>query len=138
MEQIVDSRFGLPYRVHTNFELGLMLAGKKPLAVFTDWQEHVHPVLARYMRMFDRHVAAGTFVKHTHVTPPDPETGHPGNWMALYAHPDEAWRFDALIDLRNVALQRKWTADDERRFGHLLGYEDWQNDAWLERNPIGA
>jgi len=28
----------LPYILHTNRELGLMLAGKKPLAVFVDGQ----------------------------------------------------------------------------------------------------
>jgi hypothetical protein len=30
-----------------------------------------------------------------------------------------------------VKEPRAWSDDCERRFGELLGYEDWQNDYWL-------
>lgn len=135
-EQIVDRRFNLPYRVHTNFELGLMLTGIKPLAVFYDWSDQVHPVVQRYMRMFDRHVAAGRFVKREHIRPPE-KAGDPGSWMVLYARPDEAWRIDRMIELKRAMFERAWTLEDERAEGFLLGYEDWQNELWLSRKPHG-
>jgi len=135
-DQIVDRRFDLPYSVHTNFELGLMLAGKKPLAVFTDWSEALHPVVNRYMRMFDRHVAIGTFVKRKEIRAPQ-SSRDPGSWMVLYALRNEAWRIDKMIELERVMFERAWTLEDERLHGELLGYEDWQNDIWLSRRTHG-
>ena len=47
----------LPYLVHTNRELGLMLAGEKPMASFVDGRGCFPEVVERYLRLFDRHVA---------------------------------------------------------------------------------
>jgi hypothetical protein len=44
----------LPYLLHTNRELGLMLRGIKPLAYFADVAGREPDYLARYWRMFDR------------------------------------------------------------------------------------
>ena len=49
----------LPYLVHTNRELGLMLRGIKPLAYFMDIIGQEPDICIRYWRMFDRHVAVG-------------------------------------------------------------------------------
>jgi hypothetical protein len=49
----------LPYLVHTNSELGLMLKGTKLLAYFMEVVGREPDVCTRYWRMFDRHVAAG-------------------------------------------------------------------------------
>lgn len=134
--QIVDHRFDLPYLVHTNFELGLMLDGKKPLAVFNDWSDHIHPVLARYLRMFDRHVAAGTFVKRKETRAPQ-SNDDPGSWIVLYAQKNEGWRIEKMIELMRAMHEGRWTREDERLEGVLLGYEDWQNEIWLSRGPHG-
>ena len=134
-EPIVDSRFGLPYRVHTNFELGMMLRGEKPLTVFYDWEDAIHPAVKRYIRMFDRHVAAGRFVRRDVMTPRDDALNVPGGWMVLFALPNEAWRIEAMIDLKKSLGPVDWSAAHERREGELLGYEDWQNDIWLARKP---
>lgn len=119
----------LPYRVHTNRELGMMLRGEKPLAVFYDGVGFFPAVVERYLRMFDRHAAAGRFVKREYVV----RDGHVrGTHSILYALADEAWRIDAMIELRLIMLER-WSAELERREGELLGYADWQNDIWISR-----
>ncbi len=53
----------LPYLVHTNRELGLMLAGIKPMAMFYSMDGDDPDCLRRYLRMFDRHVAEGRMTK---------------------------------------------------------------------------
>ncbi|MDP2763941.1 MAG: hypothetical protein Q8O54_03790 [Brevundimonas sp.] len=132
-----DDRFDLPYRVHTNFELGMMLRGEKPLAVFSDWEGAIHPIIQRYFRMFDRHVAAGRFIRRDHATPRNDKLGLPGRRMVLFALPEESWRIDAMIDLKGSLVPGGWKAEHERNEGTLLGYKDWQNDVWLARNPHG-
>lgn len=136
-QPVVDDRFDLPYRVHTNFELGMMLRGEKPLAVFCDWEGAIQPALQRYLRMFDRHVAAGKFIRRDHSTPGNDEFSIPGRWMVLFALPEEGWRIDAMIDLKRTLVLGGWTAEHERREGTLLGYEDWQNEIWLARQSRG-
>ena len=48
-----------------------------------------------------------------------------------YTLPGHEWRVKALHELFDSP--GPWTAIHERRQGELLGYEDWQNDIWLER-----
>lgn len=115
----------LPYLVHTNRELGLMLRGEKPLARFARELSAPVPVLERYFRMFDRHVAEGRFVKRTVM--PYPKAPFQSVYYAL---PGEEWRIDAMIELLSGD---GWTLADERREGELLGYSDWQNNIWIER-----
>jgi hypothetical protein len=116
----------LGYELHTNRELGMMLKGTKPMAVFCDGRGHFPPVVLRYLRMFDRHVASGTFVKRVHMEMFEQTDLE----VILYAIPDEAWRIDAMIALRSNA---NWTAEHERREGTLLGYTDAQNEIWIAK-----
>lgn len=116
----------LPYPVHTNRELGFMLRGTKPLSVFVDGKDRFPAAVCRYLRLFDRHVAAGRLVRHDHVSETDWGTRH----HILYALPGEEWRFQAMLDL--VLCEDPWSAAKERRQGELLGYADWMNDYWLE------
>ena len=120
-----------PYNLHTNRELGLMLAGKKPLAVFSDGADCFPDVVNRYLRMFNAHVAAGRMVRRDHFSPPSEHrvfTLH----TVLFALPGEEWRIDAMIDLRESGT---WSRDHERREGELLGYDDWMNDYHLAQLP---
>lgn len=115
----------LPYKLHTNRELGLMLAGTKPLAMFVDGEGRFPEVLLRYFRLFDRHVASGCLIRRDHFSRWSPAyVSH----RVLFALPSEAWRIDAMIELKESP---DWTPDHERREGELLGYEDWMNDHWL-------
>ena len=130
-----DALRELPYLVHTNRELGLMLRGIKPLAIFSDVVGNEPDCVTRYHRMFGRHVSEGRFNRRTLERPV------PGrqNWRSrqvFYTLPREDWRVDEMLELKNY--HGRWTNEHERRFGSLLGYEDWQNDIWLERYPVRA
>jgi hypothetical protein len=122
----------LPYLVHTNRELGLMLGGIKPLAYFSDTVGREPDICVRYWRMFDRHVAAGRLIKRQ-VVEPWPGLPHMEYFRLFYALPGQEWRIDAMLVLLNEP--GPWSDDRERRFGGLLGYEDWQNDYWLKQFP---
>jgi len=132
----------LPYRVHTGRELALMLAGTKPLAAFIDDFPSLHGLYVIPEREFEPHVAAGRIVKREDITAPGP--GAPvgrgqrlGTRRVLYALPCEAWRIDAYLLLWKTAEKSGWNAGFERMEGSLLGYEDWQNDYYVEhRYPV--
>ena len=115
----------LPYLVHTNLELGLMLRGSKPMAMFTEEYERTPECVSRYLRMFDRHVEGGRFVRREHSAG---SANHRFRYI-FYALPGEEWRIEKMISLKD-SLGR-WNADCEREEGHLLGYEDWMNDFWI-------
>lgn len=125
----------LPYLVHTNRELGLMLRGIKPLAYFADVVGHEPEVCLRYWRMFDRHVAAGSLIKRDVFS----ALGERSKLILrrrFYTLPGHEWRIDAMLRLLDAASP--WCDDHERRFGELLGYQDWQNDFWLEHRRLRA
>ena len=115
----------LPYVVHTNRELGLMLRGTKPLAYFLNVVASEFDVNIRYWRMFDRHVAAGRLIKRE-VFDVFANLEHR---RLFYALPGHEWRIDAMLTLINEL--EAWSDDHERRFSELLGYESWQIDHWL-------
>ncbi len=118
----------LPYRLHTGRELRLMLAGVKPLAVFSDVLEDDPSPWCFPEDVFDPHVHDGTFVKRDIV-----ELGDEAVRVLLYALAAEAWRIDAYVMLRQVALREGWNDALRRMEGELLGYASWQNDVHLER-----
>ena len=110
----------------------MMLRGTKPLAVFSEVDGAFVEPLARYLRLFGRHVEAGRLLRKLHI-----ERCHTAGLdgrelhVVLFALPAERWRIEAMIDLRRRLCA--WTADDERTEGSLLGYSDWQNDLWLAK-----
>jgi hypothetical protein len=125
----------LPYELHTNRELELMLAGTKPVAYFYDVSpaepsEEIIPEQA-----FAPFVMSGTFIRREWLQPlpgPPPPSAPEirGTRYVFFALPAEEWRIDELIALKNDASAR-WSEAKERREGSLLGYEEWQNDAWI-------
>lgn len=126
----------VPYLVHTEFELALMLEGRKPLAVFSD--AYPSEWFDDYVSRFDPFVAAGRFVRRV-VTRPFPKAHHmpdgrifEGIREVYVAAPGEEWRIDAFMLLRDVGAKSGWNAALERYEGSLLGYEDWQNDWWIQ------
>jgi hypothetical protein len=124
------SKEALGYQLHTNRELGMMLRGEKPLALFSDWPSRFPDVVSRYLRMFDRHVSARRFVKREYL-----ESCRDSRWLhvVLYALPAEEWRIDRMIELRFQLSS--WTPQLERQEGRLLGYSEEQNDMWMARRP---
>jgi len=128
----------LPYPAHTGRELDLMLRGTKPLACFTG-RYPVNPDVEEIPeRLFDPYVAAGKFAKRECVVPLDcPVTDHHGpvrgTRMVLYALPHQRWRIEAMLYLLDAGAKSGWSEGMERLQGMLLGYENWQNDIFIER-----
>lgn len=117
----------LPYVLHTNRELGLMLSNQKPLAHFADREGHFPECVKRYLRCFDRQVAVGRLVRRDYVDPPNHWRAYPVHRI-LFALPGEEWRFEEMIQLMKSPT---WGIEQERREGELLGYQDWMNDHFL-------
>ncbi len=125
----------IPYLIHTNFELALMLDGRKPLAVFgdvypSDWFDEL-------LEPFEPYVASGQILRRIIDTPVSAlkqrHADLDGMRDVLFALPDQAWRIDAYVnDILNRT--RDWDEDLERLQGVLLGYEDWQNDWWIAQH----
>jgi hypothetical protein len=125
----------LPYQVHTNRELLLMLAGTKPLAVFTGSFPDVDPIELPE-KPYQVHVDFGRIIKREQILPPDEKSPKRkdvrlGIRRLLYALPNEQWRIDAYLLLLKTAEKAGWNEGFERMEGSLLGYEDWQNDAYI-------
>jgi hypothetical protein len=121
----------LPYKVHTNRELSLMLKGSKPLAVFFDVCSGGSEVSFEE-QWFEPYVAAGRFIKRVQrgVRIKGSDWEH---CRVLFAQPGEEWRIDAYLLMKKVAEHSGWNEALERMEGSLLGYEDWQNDVFIER-----
>jgi hypothetical protein len=106
-----------PYLVHTGYELPLMLEGRKPLAAITvsfQW-------IVQELGPFESFVKKGRLRKHVFEQ---------NDFQEVYfTLPGEEWRVDAY---RGLLAAPGWDDERERRQGELLGYEDWQNDWWME------
>jgi len=117
---------GVPYLVHTNFELPLMLDGRKPFAWFSgekDW-------LDEWLRYFTPYVENGTIICRRQTRSAKSLT----LVEVLFALPGEEWRFTAYDVL--MKERRPWTDDMERRLGMLLGYVEEQRDWWSSNQPV--
>jgi hypothetical protein len=132
-----------PYKVHTDRELALMLAGTKPLAVFVDDHPSPHGLYIIPEREFEPHVVAGRIVKREQLEPPTADAPvvkgqRIGIRRVLYALPGHEWRIDAYLLLLKTAEKSGWNEGFERLEGSLLGYEDWQNDFHIENRYRSA
>ena len=115
-----------------------MLEGKKPLASFSGQYPPSPHVEEIPERLFDPYVEEGRFVKREYVMFADncgPLLRSKGLCMriVMYALADQEWRIDAMLLLLNTAVKSGWSEGFERMQGSLLGYEDWQNDIFIER-----
>ncbi|MEI2297761.1 hypothetical protein [Ensifer sp. MJa1] len=125
-----------PYLVHTNYELPLMLEGRKPFAYFCD--EPKSPWLQEMRARFAPHVDAGTMVLDTFEFAQMCPTTAGGEkeqrtLYLTYALPGEEWRFERFRERCHWLFYnwRPWTDEDEREEGLLLGYSEEQCDWWL-------
>ncbi|MBI2801052.1 MAG: hypothetical protein HYX63_12380 [Gammaproteobacteria bacterium] len=127
----------LPYRIHGNRELALMLAGKKPLAVFVgDYHTDLDLEEIPEEKLFDPYVASGRFTKREYVELPTDKSEFKTRRI-LYARPTEAWRMNAYLLMIQTARKVGWNEGFERMEGALLGYEEWQNDAHIQSTRCG-
>lgn len=108
----------------------MMLSGEKPFAAFYD----VHPSIADFEVIpesaFDPYVKNGTFMKEECIIS---RANNSQTRMVFYAVPNEEWRIKAYILLERTAVKSGWNEGFERMQGSLLGYDDRQNDIYIEK-----
>lgn len=113
---------------HEGKELGLMLAGTKPLAMFSDVVEGAFWFPEAD---FAPHVAAGRILRFEDVTPPRAD-GYAIRRL-FYCLPGEEWRVEAARELQDRPAHRDqpWTDEYDRAMGRLLGYREKDIEAFL-------
>jgi len=128
-----------PYLVHTGYELPLLLDGRKKLARFI---EAYPPMSFDGEDRFDHWVAAGRLHKDVEVEPFKDRTENKFGWQGTrriyYTAKGEEWRVPASKLLWDAAARAGWNEHFERIEGMLFGYEDWQNDWWIETGLSGG
>lgn len=120
----------LPYKVHTNKELALMLRNEKPLSVFCERFPSNPDFDLIPERFFAPHVDAGLFSTFQCIIA---DARGIENRFVFYATKGENWRIYAYILLKRTSILSGWSEGFERMEGSLLGYEDWQNDIYIEK-----
>lgn len=127
-----DQRPDPPYLIHTGYELPLLLDGRKKLARMS----HEYPPDSFWgEEAFEKWVAAGVLHREEVREPFDePVRDWLGSRTVYYTPKGEEWRIPAM-KLLFAAFGRSpaWNEHFERLEGMLFGYEDWQNDWWIER-----
>ncbi len=124
----------IPYLVHTGYELVLMLDGRKKFARMST----EYPARHKGEDHFDRYVAQGVLHKEVEgekiAEPVRLKDGRllEGFRTAYYTLIGEEWRIPAWKLILNASRKSSWSEDFERLEGMLFGYEDWQNDWWIE------
>ncbi len=126
----------IPYLIHTNYELALLLDGVKKFARMGDfYPPHQHDDEDR----FNRYVADGLLHKEICLEPFDSATvlkdGRKieGLREAYYVRKGEEWRIRAWKLMCAASRKTGWNEAFERFEGMLYGYEEWQMDWWIER-----
>ena len=111
---------------HNDRELELMLAGTKPMAMFSD-AVHVSDYFPE--ADFAPHVKAGRIIRVEEIIPKEPYDMR----YLFYALPGEEWRIEeALVMCRNLCAGTVKDHDaDSARMGELLGYSAQDIDHFL-------
>lgn len=124
-----------PYLVHTNRELELMIAGKKPLAVFAhEPAEGFEKSDALAGQDFDRYVKSGTIFEHVRTRQVEgPDRSIIRISYYFYTLKGEEWRVEAYCMLLDMLHNKGWCSHLEWLQGTLLGYTEDQNQYHLSR-----
>ncbi|WP_288348939.1 hypothetical protein [uncultured Thalassospira sp.] len=112
---------------HEGRELELMLAGTKPMAMFSD-ALHVSDYFPD--ADFAPHVEAGRIIRVEEIIPRPPFEMR----YLFFSLPDEEWRIEeALVMSRNLCAGTVIDHDaDSARMGELLGYSSGEVQAFLD------
>jgi hypothetical protein len=131
-----------PYLIHTRYELPLLLDGRKKLARMGGYYP---PMTFEGEDRFDHWVAEGVLhreeVTEAFDTPIQTLRGQTclGARTVYYTPKGEEWRIPAIKLISHASDQSGgWNEYFERLEGMLFGYEDWQNDWWIEQGPRGG
>jgi hypothetical protein len=128
----------VPYLVHTGYELPLLLDGRKKLARMHGLHPHVS---FDGEERFDHWVAQGVLHRLEVLEPPT--RGHDGYRTVYYTPKGEEWRIPAMQLIWHAAAKAGgWNEYFERLEGMLFGYDDSENDWWIDaglcRGGIGG
>jgi hypothetical protein len=124
----------VPYLVHTNYELPLMLEGRKQFARMC---ESYPPFCHHEEDCFDRYVREGLLHKEVSFEPFDsPQQLKDGGVIeghreVYYTRKGEEWRIQAWKLISAASRKSGWNESFERLEGMLYGYEEWQMDWWI-------
>jgi hypothetical protein len=136
-EIVLSGRMALrhvPYLVHTNYELPMLLEGTKP---FARMGEEYPPFEHQDEDRFDRYVAGGMLHKEIVIEPfTRPMRGpfgqsYDGIRHVYYTRIGEEWRIPAWKLVMAASKKSGWNEHYERLEGMLLGYTEWQMDWWI-------
>jgi hypothetical protein len=125
----------VPYLIHTGYELALMLDGRKQ---FTRISMEYPPLNHLIEDRFDHYVAQGLLHKEVELETFDKpyrmKNGRvfEGLRTVYYTRKGEEWRIAAWRLVSKASAKAGWNESFERLEGMLFGYEDWQNDWWIE------
>jgi hypothetical protein len=122
--------FEAPYLIHTGYELPLLLEGRKKLARMSDAYP---PATFDGEDRFDHWVAKGVLHREEVIEPFDPPAKkYLGHRTVFYTPKGEEWRIPASKLIWEASGKSGgWNEHFERLEGMLFGYEDWQNDWWI-------
>lgn len=126
----------VPYLIHTDYELVLMIDGRKHFARMG--RDYYPPHRHNDEDLFDRCVAQGLLHKEVEIErfiePLRLKDGRvfEGFRTAYYTRRGEEWRIPAWKLISKASGKSGWNDCLERLEGMLFGYEDWQNDWWIE------
>lgn len=116
---------------HEHQECILMLAGKKPLAEFSDIVEspYIWPDA-----VFEPHVKAGKIIKKEFRKKVDIRGKEYTHRHLYYALPGEEWRIDEMLALRGKSYNGdlEEIRRDDVKIGRLLGYTEKEIACFLE------
>lgn len=109
---------------HDGQELGLMLSGQKPLALFYAFIDQLHTLSGQ---KFEPYVYCGVVRQVQKRYPPlcvSMETT--ALHLDLYSLPGEEWRFDSALEIFDAVWlgTRPTDRSDDIELGRLLGYSD--------------
>ena len=119
-----------PYLVHTGYELPLLLDGRKKLARMS----HGYPPATFDGEDRFEHWVANGFLHREEVVEPfdQPAKRYLGHRTVYYTPKGEEWRIPASKLIWEASGKSGgWNEHFERLEGMLFGYEDWQNDWWI-------
>jgi hypothetical protein len=126
-----------PYLVHTGYELPLLLNGRKKLARMI----HEYPPMTfEGEHRFDHWVTEGALHHEEDVESfPRPLGELLGLRTVYYTTKGEEWRIPAMRLIHQASGKSGgWNEYFERLEGMIFGYEDWQNDWWIETGIQGG
>lgn len=131
----------LPYLSHTGYELPLLLNGRKKLARMSD----VYPPMTfEGEHRFEHWVAKGVLHREE-INAPFAKSvqrrgqTYLGHRTVYYTPKGEEWRIPAMKLISDASDKSGgWNEYFERLEGMLFGYEDWQNDWWINEGVTGG